>query len=276
MPYLDRAVRVNGLTLHYVEWGALGAKPLVLLHGITGHARTWDRLAQDLAPKFRVLALDQRGHGDSDPAGDGDYRAETMADDLARFADQLGLETFTLLGLSMGGRVAMAFAGAHPERVDRLVIVDIGPEIHAPGLERVRSMMAGAPERIESEAHAILYARAGNPKADEAELRHRVIHGLKRNPDGSLTWKYDKALRDMMRAGTRRDTIDLWAPLPRIACPTLLIRGSDSDIFSPEIAKRMLTLLPDGRFVEVAEAGHSVPTDQPREFGRVVRTFLDA
>jgi pimeloyl-ACP methyl ester carboxylesterase len=276
MPYLDRAIRVNGLTLHYVEWGGLPAKPLVLLHGITGHARTWDRLARDLAPKYRVLALDQRGHGDSDAAGDGDYRTGTMADDLGAFADRLGLVTFTLLGLSMGGRVAISYAGAHAERVERLVIVDIGPEIHALGLERVRSMMAAAPERIESEAHAILYARAGNPKADEAELRHRVIHGLKRGADGSLTWKYDKALRDMMRTGGRRDTIDLWAPLARIACPTLLIRGADSDIFSPEIAKKMLERLPDGRLVEVVEAGHSVPTDQPGEFARVVRTFLDA
>jgi pimeloyl-ACP methyl ester carboxylesterase len=276
VPFLDRSLSVGGLTLHYVEWGASSAKPLVLLHGITGHARTWDRLASDLSPRFRVLALDQRGHGDSDAAIDGDYRVDVMAGDLAGFADRLELRTFTLLGLSMGGRVAIAYAGANPGRVERLVIVDIGPDIHLPGLERIRGMMSTAPERIDSKEQAIEYARRANPRSDEAELRHRVIHALRRAPDGVLTWKYDKALRDMMRAGGRRDATDLWAPLGRIACPTLVVRGAESDILSPEIAKKMLERLPDGRLAEVPEAGHSVPADQPAEFGRVVRAFLGA
>jgi pimeloyl-ACP methyl ester carboxylesterase len=274
MPFLDRSLSVSGLVLHYVEWGALSAKPLVLLHGITGHARTWDRLASDLSPRFRVLALDQRGHGDSDAAIDGDYRVDVMAGDLAGFVDRLELTTFTLLGLSMGGRVAIAYAGANPGRVERLVIVDIGPDIHLPGLERIRGMMSAAPERIDSEEQAIDYARHANPRSDEAELRHRVIHGLRRASDGALAWKYDKALRDMMRAGGRRDATDLWAPLGRIACPTLVVRGAESDILSPEIAKKMLERLPDARLAEVPGAGHSVPVDQPDEFARVVRAFL--
>ena len=267
---------MGGLTLHYVEWGPSSANPLVLLHGITGHARTWDRLASDLSPRFRVLALDQRGHGDSDAAIDGDYRVDVMAGDLAGFADRLELRTFTLLGLSMGGRVAIAYAGANPGRVERLVIVDIGPDIHLPGLERIRGMMSTAPERIDSKEQAIEYARRANPRSDEAELRHRVIHALRRAPDGVLTWKYDKALRDMMRVGGRHDATDLWAPLGRIACPTLVVRGAESDILSPEIAKKMLERLPDGRLAEVPEAGHSVPADQPDEFSRVVRAFLGA
>ncbi len=123
---------------------------------------------------------------------------------------------------------------------------------------------------------AIEYVRRANPRTDEAELRHRVAHGLKPGSDGALTWKYDKALRDMMRGGGRRDTADLWAPLGRITCPTLLIRGAESDILSPEIAKKMLDRLPDGRLVEIAAAGHSVPADQPAEFARAVRAFLTA
>jgi pimeloyl-ACP methyl ester carboxylesterase len=276
MSYLDRAISVNGLTLHYVEWGAPYAEPLVLLHGITGHARTWDRLAADLTHRYRVLALDQRGHGDSDAAPDADYRVAPMADDLAAFVDKLGLGTFTLLGLSMGGRVAIAYAGEHPHRVARLVIVDIGPDIHPAGLERIRAMMSGAPERIESEEQAVAFARRANPLYDEAELRHRAAHGLKRLADGTLTWKYDRALRDMMRQGGRRDTIDLWEPLGRITGPTLIVRGAESDILSSGIAEKMLEGLPDGRLVEVAGAGHTVPGDQPAEFARVVRSFLAA
>src|SRR5262245_18033949 len=198
MSFIERSVPINGLSLHYVEWGDADAPPIVLLHGITGHARTWDRLAADLGPRWRVIALDQRGHGDSDAPADGDYRVSPMADDFAAFADRLGLTRFTLLGLSMGGRIAIAYAGAHADRLERTVIVDIGPDIHLPGLERVRAMMAGAPELLESEAQAIAYVRRANPLYDAAELERRVVHGLKRSPDGTLTWKYDKALRDMM------------------------------------------------------------------------------
>ncbi len=276
MSFIDRSVTLDGLTLHYVEWGASHSKPLVLLHGLTGHARTWDRLALELSPPFRVLALDQRGHGDSDAAPDADYRVGAMAGDLTGFVEHLGLESFALLGLSMGGRVAMAYAGASPARVERLVIVDIGPEIHLPGLDRIRGMITGTPERIESEEQALEYARRANPRYEEADLRHRLSHALRRAPDGTLTWKYDNALRDMMRGGGRRDAIDLWEPLGRITCPTLVVRGAESDILSPEIAKRMLDRLPNARLIEVPEAGHSVPGDQPDEFARVVRSFLGA
>jgi pimeloyl-ACP methyl ester carboxylesterase len=275
MHFLDRSVDVNGLSLHYVEWGEPGAPPIVLLHGITGHARTWDRLAQELATRWWVVALDQRGHGDSAAAPDGDYRVESMASDLAVFADHLGLGRFTLLGLSMGGRIAMAYAGDHADRLERLVIVDIGPEIHLPGLERIRGMMANAPERIESEAQATELIRRANPLYDDVELRHRVAHALKRDADGELTWKYDKALRDMMRTGGRRDTVDLWAPLPRITCPTLIVRGGVSDILAPDVARRMIEALPDGRLVEVDGAGHTVPGDRPEAFARAVRAFIE-
>jgi len=271
----DRSVAVNGIDLHYLDWGDAGAPPIVLLHGITGHARTWDRLAAALAPRWRVLAVDQRGHGDSAAAPDGDYGVTAMAIDLAAFADELGLGRFALLGLSMGGRVAMVYAGSHADRLERLVIVDIGPEIHPEGLERVRAMMAGAPERLASETQAIDYIRRANPRYDEVELRHRVVHGLKRAPDGGLTWKYDKALRDTMRSGGRRDTIDLWAALDRITCPTLIVRGSASDILSPDIAKRMLEALPDGRLVEIEGAGHTVPGDKPEAFAQAVRAFIE-
>ncbi|HWN14695.1 MAG TPA: alpha/beta fold hydrolase, partial [Candidatus Dormibacteraeota bacterium] len=86
MPFLERTAKVNGITLHYLDWGPADAPPVLLLHGITGHARVWDHLAARLVPGHRVLALDQRGHGDSDPAPDDDYRVGTMADDVAAFA----------------------------------------------------------------------------------------------------------------------------------------------------------------------------------------------
>jgi pimeloyl-ACP methyl ester carboxylesterase len=273
MSFTERTVKVNGITLHYLDWGPADAPPVVLLHGITGHARVWDHLARRLTPARRVLALDQRGHGDSEPAPDDDYRVGTMADDVAAFAGSLHLHRFALVGHSMGGRIAIKYAADHAARLERLVIIDIGPDIHLAGLQRVRDMMANAPERIESEEWAVEYIRRANPLQDVGMLRERVRHGLRRQPDGELTWKYAKGLRDMMRAG-RRDAVDLWEPLPRITCPTLVVRGAESDILAPEVAKKMAERLPDGRVVEIAGAGHTVPADRPEEFVREIRGFL--
>jgi pimeloyl-ACP methyl ester carboxylesterase len=246
---------------------------VLLLHGITGHARVWDHLAERLLPGRRVLALDQRGHGDSDPAPDDDYRVGAMADDVAAFAGSLRLDRFALVGHSMGGRIAIKYAGDHAARLERLVIIDIGPEINLAGLQRVRDMMANAPERIESVEWAVEYIRRANPLQNVDMLRERVRHGLRRRPDGELTWKYAKGLRDMMREG-RRDAVDLWEPLPRIPCPTLIVRGAESDILAPEVAKKMAERLPDGRVVEIEGAGHTVPADRPEEFVREIRGFL--
>jgi len=279
MPFIERTAKVNGITLHYLDWGLdrgpADAPPVVLLHGITGHARVWDHLAERLEPRHRVLVLDQRGHGDSDPAPDDDYRVGTMADDVAAFVGSLRLDRFALLGHSMGGRIAIKYAADHAARLERLVIVDIGPDINLAGLQRVRDMMANAPERIESEEWAVEYIRRANPLQDVDMLRERVRHGLRRAPDGELTWKYAKGLRDMMREG-RRDAVDLWEPLPRIPCPTLIVRGAESDILSAEVAKKMAERLPDGRVVEIAGAGHTVPADRPEEFVRQIRAFLEA
>lgn len=271
----DHALAVGGLTFHYVTWGQESAPPVVLLHGLTGHARTWDALARDLSADFCVIALDQRGHGDSDRAAGGDYRVATMAADVAGFADGLGLGRFALLGLSMGGRVGIAYAGDHAARIERFCIVDIGPEIHLPGMERIRQMMAGTPERIESEEQAVEYVRRANPRMAEAGLGERVRHGLRPLAGGGFEWKYDKALRDMMRQGGRGESTDLWEPLRRITAPALLVRGAESDILSAEVAKRMIDALPDGRLLEIPGAGHTVPADQPEAFARAVRAFLD-
>ena len=271
----EREIRLGGLRFHYVEWGAAGASPLVLLHGFTGHARTWDDFAASMADRFRVLALDQRGHGDSDRAPHGDYRIAAMAQDLAAFADALCPGPFSLVGLSMGGRVAIAYAGSHAGRVERLVLVDIGPEMAPEGSARVRTMVANVPEELASEEQAYRLLRAAAPRYSDSLIRHRVKHGFNRLPGGRLAWKYDKTLRAQAKA-ERRDMSDLWPDLARIACPTLVVRGIESDVLSPQIAKRMLETLPDGRLVEIPDASHTVPGDQPEAFLKAVRPFLES
>ena len=270
----DRTITLRGQRFHYVEWGPAAAPPVVFLHGITGHARTWDDEARLLAGRYRVLVLDQRGHGDTDPAPDGDYSDDALLGDLTAFADALGLRRCTLVALSLGGRVAINFAGTQPGRVERLVIVDIGPEIAPVGRARVGALMAGAPERFESVEDVITHMRANAPLYTEAMLRHRAQHAVRPLPGGGFTWKYDRALREAIRQGRMRVPADLWAQWRAITCPTLLVRGALSDILSDEMAKRMVDELPAARLVVVPGAGHTVPGDQPAAFQSLLREFL--
>lgn len=267
----DRIIQFNGLNFHYREWGEAAAPPLVLLHGYTGHARSWDTTARAFAGEYRVLALDQRGHGETDWADD--YAPERMVEDVVAFAGSLGLARFNLLGLSMGGRVAYHYAALHPETVERLVIVDIGPEIVASGSDRIRSGVL-APDTFDDPEEAFRAARAANPRPPDDELRHRVLNSLVEDGSGRWTYRYDKALRSPDRPLPRPNAEAAWALLPRITPPTLLIRGAASDILSAETAARMVEAIPDCRLVEVEDAGHSVPLDNPRGFIAAVRSFL--
>jgi pimeloyl-ACP methyl ester carboxylesterase len=272
--FLDRWVVARGLRFHLVERGRADAPPLVFLHGITGHARTWDDEAEAFADRFHVLALDQRGHGDSDRAADADYSNPAMVDDLAAIVDALGIGRFRLVGLSMGGRVGIGYAGSHPGRVERMVVVDIGPDIAAAGMKRVMGMMAASPERFAAKDAALDWVRAANPRYSEAKIRQRVDHGLRELPDGGFAWKYDRELRDNARQGRIRAAGDLWAAWAAIDCPVLLVQGRESDILDDAIAKRMLETQPRARLGIVADAGHSVPGDQPRAFLPAIEEFI--
>ena len=272
--HTDRTLALHGRRVHYTEWGAPAAPAVIFLHGITGHARTWDDEARLLAGRFRAIALDQRGHGDSDPPPDGDYSDAALLGDLEAFVDALGLTRVSLVALSLGGRVAINYAGRHPERVERLVIVDIGPEIAQAGRARVGTLMAHAPERFESLEDVVTHMRGNLPRYTEAMLRQRAQHAVRPLPGGGFTWKYDRALREAIRQGTMRVPSDLWPQWGAITCPTLLVRGDESDILTDEIAKKMVDALAHARLVVVPNAGHTVPGDQPAVFQALLREFL--
>ena len=125
--YADGVVEARGLRFHFLEWGLAGAPPLVLLHGLTGHAHIWDHMAPALAERYRVLAPDQRGHGDTSHAAT--YATQDFVDDLEALRQAWGIDRFDLMGLSMGGHNAMAYVSQHPERVSRLIVIDIPPRL---------------------------------------------------------------------------------------------------------------------------------------------------
>ena len=267
----DETITLNGLRFHYRDWTNAGAPPLVLLHGFTGHARSWDRLAGVMQSRYRVLALDQRGHGETEWAQD--YAPERMVEDVDAFARTLGLPRFALLGLSMGGRNAYTYTALHPGAVARLVIVDIGPEIAPAGAERIRTSVQ-APDTFDNPEAAFRASRAANPRPPDDELRHRVQHNLIQRDGGRWTWRYDASLRSPDRPLPRPEPERAWALLSRIDCPTLLIRGLESDVLSRETADRMVREIPACRMVEVPNSGHSVPLDNPTGFADAVQTFL--
>jgi pimeloyl-ACP methyl ester carboxylesterase len=267
----DEYALLNGLRFHFREWGDQSARPLVVLHGFTGHAASWDSFAAAMAGRYRVLCLDQRGHGESDWTED--YSTEAMVSDVAAFVGALGLVKYDLLGLSMGGSNAIHFAGSNPAGLERLVIVDIGPEIVRSGLGRINSGVQ-ATDTFDTPEDAIAAGRRANARADEHELRHRVRNNLLLTADGKWTYRYDRRLRDSSQSRPRPSTDENWAAWQRIDVPTLLIRGSESDILASEIAAKMVETNPNCRFVEVAGSGHSIPLEAPRGFLEAVRTFL--
>jgi esterase len=270
--FTSRTVGINGLTFHYTDWGGSGA-PLVMLHGLSGHARTWDHTAAALSDRYHVLALDQRGHGDTDWAPR--YGLSPMSADLLGFLDALGLAEVTLMGLSMGGLVSFVFTAAHPERVARAVIMDIGPEIAPAGSANVASSLA-AKDVFSSEDEAFGQARAANPRPADATLRHRLRHNLRPLPDGTLTFKYDSALRRNPRALFDLTPDQLWAAWRAMACPVLLVRGDNSDVLAAETAQRMLAENAHVSFASVPDCGHSITLDRPEGLLEAVSPWLAA
>jgi pimeloyl-ACP methyl ester carboxylesterase len=272
----DTTITLNGLRFHHLDWGApaTDAQTMVCLHGFTSHAHSWDGLAQAMRHKYRVLALDQRGHGQTEWTTD--YHPKRRVEDMEALVGALGLDRFVLVGLSMGGRAAFQYAARHPETVERLVIVDIAPEGSAAGTGRISDGLK-AQDVFDSPEEAFQVARRANARPPDAALRARTQHSVMRRPDGKWTFRYDVALRNGSGArvvATPADVAADWESLTNITSPTLLVRGAHSDVLSPELAQRMVAAIPICRLVTVQDSGHSVPLDNPPGFLAALEGFV--
>jgi pimeloyl-ACP methyl ester carboxylesterase len=274
----------HGLDLHLLEWSAEGV-PLLLLHGFGNDAHIWDDFAPSVAPFYRTLALDHRGHGDSGWDPERRYDPETLVADVEAVTAQLGIERLVIIGHSLGGRVAMHFAGRQPERLAGLVVVDVGPEVDARGRLRIRMDVESRPTPVYASEQE--YARdlsLAYPAARPDALARMAHHGLRRRADGLYELKMDPALRGLFssaetpeqaEAREREMERELWGALAKIPCPTLVVRGAASDILAPDVADRMVEdVLQKGRLAVVARAGHSVMTDNPDGFREAVCEFV--
>jgi pimeloyl-ACP methyl ester carboxylesterase len=261
----SKTLTANGLSLHYLEWGEADSPPIVCVHGYTGSADAFNALARHLQDRYRVLAPDVRGHGESAWSPTGDYRYADQAGDLAAFARQLGLETFILIGTSMGGIVAMAYAAEHAQRLLGLVINDIGPDAEA-GTQRITQMVGSRPDEFATLEEATAYRRSVSPinAARSPEDQHELALGvLRERPNGRWGWKMDPAyIRQRVERGAPARP-PLWPTLQALSCPTLVVWGEESDVLSEAQARRMVDVLPRGELVAVPGIGHAPTLVEP-------------
>jgi len=271
----EHDVSVGQLRFRYLDWGTKGLRPILFLHGGALTAHTWDLCCLALRDEFHCVALDQRGHGDTDWAPDADYSIGAQREDIRGFADRLGFDRFVLVGQSMGAINGLAFAVTHPERLSALVMIDAGPEVRRRGSSRIREFVNGGakPETLEE---IIERALAFNPRRDRQILRRSLMHNLRQQPDGSWSWKYDRRRfqrldHDPHLAERRRLADDL----ANVTCPALVVRGAESDVFHQDDAEHLAKNFPDGRQVTIAQAGHTVQGDNPKDLVAALREFLN-
>ena len=254
------AVTRDGTELVYWTWPGEGS-PTLLLHGIGNYGRYWDLFADAVGGRLMLVAPDARGHGESGRPADGYAPADFAADALA-VLDAIGIPSAVVVGHSMGGLHSINLAARHPERVRALVIVDASPDPTPAGAERAERLLTGRPARFRDRAEARAYLERTSPGYAAAVYENRLAFAF-REEKGELVWRSDPAALERIMRG-RTPTEDRWDALSRIDCPTLVVRGTRSNVLSEEVANDMVRSLSDGRLMEL-EAGHNVPLDRPRE-----------
>jgi pimeloyl-ACP methyl ester carboxylesterase len=270
---------VNGLHLSVREWGPADAPAIVLLHGLRGYSGTWRKLAAELRGRARLIAIDQRGRGDSAWDPERNYYTDAYLADLEALVDVLELDRFVLIGHSMGGTTAYVYAARHPDRVVGLIVEDIAPgsSMTGEGARRIVAEMAALPQDFADWAEARAYWRARRPNLDEAAIEERLAESLREVPDGRIAWRYDAA----GIGATRVDPdparmVDLWPVVDSLVVPTLVIRGGKSDFCPAETVARMVERNPNIREIAVAGASHYVHDDAPASFNAQVRSFVES
>lgn len=271
-------VAVDGLTYRVLEWGTRGAPAVLLLHGLRSYAHTWDRLGAELSATHHVLAPDFRGRGESSWDPDRSYHTETYVQDLEQVVQAFGLRRFALVGHSMGGTVGYVYAARHPDQVQILVVEDIGPgsSDDTAGAARIRREVSAVPQSFASLAEVRAYWRDLRPDITDEALESRIAHTVRPDSTGRWTWSLDMAGIAAARLGDAPgQAVDLWACVDALACPTLVLRGADSDFLPADTCRRMADRQPKLCWREVSEAGHYVHDDNPETYIALVKKFLD-
>ena len=211
----SRFFQSQGLRLHYSDWGNENAPLMLLVHGGRDHGRSWDLIARSLQPHFHVLAPDLRGHGDSDWTKGGSYSLTEYVYDLSRLVRSTAADQVTMVGHSMGGMVGLIYAGTFPDQVSALVVLDgvtvLPSAKRAPAHERIAKWVGQLdrledrePRRYRTIDEAAAQMRAKNTRLSSELAQHLAAFGVRRNKDGTYSWKFDPYQRRRRRTGCRR------------------------------------------------------------------------
>lgn len=252
-----------------------GRATTILLHGGGQTRHSWRRTAQRLADAGRpVVALDARGHGDSDWHPDHDYALDGFVDDLVRFVATLD-QPPVLVGASLGGMTSLAAIGRQPDLARGLVLVDVVVQVEPAGVDRIRGFMTAHRDGFGSLDEVADAIAAYNP----LRPRPRKLDGLRKNvrlhDDGRWYWHWDPAFMRIDDEPQRHvDPDDLRAAAARVTIPTLIVRGLQSDVVSDEGMADALRRMPTARAAEVAAAGHMVAGDDNDVFASTLEAFL--
>ncbi len=267
---VDRELEIEGLRIHYLDWGTPGRPPLLALHGIARTAHAFDHLAPRLRDRYHVIAVDMRGHGDSAWDPQGAYMVEDYAKDVAALVGHLGLRDIVFWGNSTGGRVAQVIAGAAPELVTAVIVEDVGPE-RPSAVSNRRAERMGREENGWASADALLeHVKNANPRTPDAIARALVSHGSRTREDGHIVWKRDPAiLKGFVPTA-------LWDTVRRIEAPIVYILGGASTIVPPDTQMQLRAELPQVEILTMPGLGHYPSDEKPEDFLALVDGFLAA
>jgi pimeloyl-ACP methyl ester carboxylesterase len=265
----DRFVTVDGLRIHYLDWGAPEKPPLIMLHGIGRVAHTFDHIAPKFSSKYHVMAVDMRGHGDSGWDPKGAYLVEDYVKDIEGLAEQLRLRNIVIWGNSTGGRVAQVFAGLHPELVTAVISEDVGPERPSQLADNVaRQLKQEDATGWASEEELLAQLKTSYPRTSEEILRAYSHYGTKKRADGRVIWKRDPAIANGFVP------TELWRFVRQIKPPIIYVLGGRSTVVPAATQEELKKALPQAEIVTVAGAGHYPSEESPAEFLAIVERFL--
>ncbi len=246
--------------MRYVDWGALGNERVVIcVHGLTRNGRDFDALARAL-PDFRVICPDIPGRGRSDWLRDpNDYNFITYVGALTALIARTGVDKVSWVGTSMGGLLGIVIAGQPGSPISRLVVNDVGPVIEPSAVERINSYVGADPtfDTFDALERHIRQVSAPFGPLSDAQWRHLAETTAKQRPDGRWALRYDPGIGVPFRTNTADQSPLLWMLWDAIRCPTLVLRGAQSDLLSPATAAAMAARGPKPAVIEIPGVGHA-------------------
>lgn len=268
-------VLADGRTMSFLKWGA-GDPRLVLVHGGSQNAHTWDTVALGLGEP--LIAVDLPGHGHSDWRSDAAYSPASMAADLAAVAAAHAPQAEVVVGMSLGGLTSLALAGHAPHLVRKLALVDITPGVTGAKAKAVLDFVNG-PQAFASFDDLLARTIEHNPTRTVSSLRRGILHNAKQLDDGSWQWRYDRRshVRDAQASGdpVPADALSaLWDIVSGLGCPLTLFRGAVSPVVDDADVAELLRRRPDAAVIVVDGAGHSIQGDRPVELTTLLRDLL--